>query len=309
MFRHTDPEVLVVGAGPVGLVAALFLQQHGVRCRSSTRISGRPSQLRARDPSAHAPGSRGGRTRRRTDRRGSEADEDRLLRRTGEARRDRLFGPRFQSPVSPRPPAACWRRRRGGAPPAEAQGPLGTSSPVPQRGRRDPAGGGGDARPGRERLPRRAKRVGRRAKRDHPASLCHRRRRVRLGRAADGRHRHGLITARARSSPSTNRGGGELPAEVRVILDRDLTSVYWPLEEGRCRWGSRLRTPLVHHDIAGAARAADRREGSLIHGAADADSLVDARPVREPPDAELRQRGVWLAGTPRTRRLRSARTA
>src|SRR5687768_182335 len=31
MFSHADPEVLVVGAGPVGLVAALFLQQHGVR--------------------------------------------------------------------------------------------------------------------------------------------------------------------------------------------------------------------------------------------------------------------------------------
>ena len=31
MFRDPDPEVLVVGAGPVGLVAALFLQQHGVR--------------------------------------------------------------------------------------------------------------------------------------------------------------------------------------------------------------------------------------------------------------------------------------
>src|SRR6476619_5227689 len=31
MFRHPDPEVLVVGAGPVGLVTALFLQQHGVR--------------------------------------------------------------------------------------------------------------------------------------------------------------------------------------------------------------------------------------------------------------------------------------
>src|SRR3954466_8841571 len=31
MSHHRDPEVLVVGAGPVGLVAALFLQQHGVR--------------------------------------------------------------------------------------------------------------------------------------------------------------------------------------------------------------------------------------------------------------------------------------
>jgi len=31
MFGHPEPEVLVVGAGPVGLVAALFLQQYGVR--------------------------------------------------------------------------------------------------------------------------------------------------------------------------------------------------------------------------------------------------------------------------------------
>ncbi|HEU4693878.1 MAG TPA: FAD-dependent monooxygenase, partial [Vicinamibacterales bacterium] len=33
---------------------------------------------------------------------------------------------------------------------------------------------------------------------------------------------------------------GELPAEGRVILDPDLTSVYWPLEEGRCRWGFQI---------------------------------------------------------------------
>ena len=31
MFRQPNPEVLVVGAGPVGLIATLFLQQHGVR--------------------------------------------------------------------------------------------------------------------------------------------------------------------------------------------------------------------------------------------------------------------------------------
>ena len=37
---------------------------------------------------------------------------------------------------------------------------------------------------------------------------------------------------------------GELPAEVRVILDPDLTSVYWPLEEGRCRWGFQIRGRL-----------------------------------------------------------------
>ena len=31
MFRQPDPEVLVVGAGPVGLIAALFLQRYGIR--------------------------------------------------------------------------------------------------------------------------------------------------------------------------------------------------------------------------------------------------------------------------------------
>lgn len=39
---------------------------------------------------------------------------------------------------------------------------------------------------------------------------------------------------------------GELPAEVRVILDQDLTSVYWPLEEGRCRWGFEIRSVSEH---------------------------------------------------------------
>ena len=30
MVRHADPEVLVVGAGPVGLISALFLHHDGV---------------------------------------------------------------------------------------------------------------------------------------------------------------------------------------------------------------------------------------------------------------------------------------
>lgn len=39
---------------------------------------------------------------------------------------------------------------------------------------------------------------------------------------------------------------GELPSEVRVILDPDLTSVYWPLEQGRCRWGFQIRDASEH---------------------------------------------------------------
>ena len=39
---------------------------------------------------------------------------------------------------------------------------------------------------------------------------------------------------------------GDLPADVRVILDPDLTSVYWPLEEGRCRWGFQIQDASEH---------------------------------------------------------------
>ena len=39
---------------------------------------------------------------------------------------------------------------------------------------------------------------------------------------------------------------GELPAEVRVILDSDQTSVYWPLEQGRCRWGFQIGRASDH---------------------------------------------------------------
>ena len=62
--------------------------------------------------------------------------------------------------------------------------------------------------------------------------------------------------------------------------------------------------------IDGAARAADRREGSLVHGAADADLLVDARPVRSRASRGASAKAAsGSPGTPRTRRLRSACTA
>lgn len=43
---------------------------------------------------------------------------------------------------------------------------------------------------------------------------------------------------------------GDLPAEVRVVIDRDLTSVYWPLEEGRCRWGFQIKDASEHEPTA-----------------------------------------------------------
>jgi 2-polyprenyl-6-methoxyphenol hydroxylase-like FAD-dependent oxidoreductase len=39
---------------------------------------------------------------------------------------------------------------------------------------------------------------------------------------------------------------GDLPAEVRIILDAEQTSVYWPLEGGRCRWGFQIQNASAH---------------------------------------------------------------
>jgi 3-(3-hydroxy-phenyl)propionate hydroxylase len=39
---------------------------------------------------------------------------------------------------------------------------------------------------------------------------------------------------------------GDLPDEMRVMLDPDLTSVYWPLEHGRCRFGFQIRADSEH---------------------------------------------------------------
>lgn len=89
---------------------------------------------------------------------------------------------------------------------------------------------------------------------------------------------------------------GELPAEVRVILDPDLTSVYWPLEDGRCRWGFQI------HDASGHEASMDRLS-ELIAARAP---WCTAQPTRiywstlalfEPRLARsFGAGGVWLAG-------------
>lgn len=44
---------------------------------------------------------------------------------------------------------------------------------------------------------------------------------------------------------------GELPSEVRVILDPNVTSVYWPLEERRCRFGFQIQNAAEHQASMG----------------------------------------------------------
>jgi 3-(3-hydroxy-phenyl)propionate hydroxylase len=89
---------------------------------------------------------------------------------------------------------------------------------------------------------------------------------------------------------------GELPAEVRVILDRDLTSVYWPLEEGRCRWGFQIEHESGHEAsmerleqlIAARAPWCAARPTKIYWSTL---ALFESRLTRS-----FGRRGVWLAG-------------
>ena len=89
---------------------------------------------------------------------------------------------------------------------------------------------------------------------------------------------------------------GDLPAEVRVILDPDLTSVYWPLEEGRCRWGFQIRDAKEHdtsmarlEQLIGARAAWWTARPTEIYWSTLA--LFERRLTRS-----FGKGGVWLAG-------------
>jgi 2-polyprenyl-6-methoxyphenol hydroxylase-like FAD-dependent oxidoreductase len=89
---------------------------------------------------------------------------------------------------------------------------------------------------------------------------------------------------------------GDLPVEARIMLDPDLTNVYWPLEKGRCRWGFQIADAEAHD-------ASMVRLEQLIAAKAP---WCTARPTRiywstlglfEPRLARSFGRGaVWLAG-------------
>lgn len=89
---------------------------------------------------------------------------------------------------------------------------------------------------------------------------------------------------------------GECPAEMRVMLDSDLTSVYWPLEDGRCRWGFQIQDASEHaasmerleHLIASRAPWCTARPTQIYWSTL---GLFEARLARS-----FGARGVWLAG-------------
>ncbi|HVH29858.1 MAG TPA: FAD-dependent monooxygenase [Vicinamibacterales bacterium] len=248
LFHHPDPEVLVVGAGPVGLVAALFLQQHGVRVeiidmhqrttQHSYALAIHPRTLRILDEAGLsealiAAGRKltkvayyEGRERHAEIDYSALASEhpyllvvrQSLLERAAEEalRRKKLkvlWGHRLQALTVD-----------GGPLRAEVVqlDQVATGYPVARN----------------EWVVVRSETI-------RPAYVI----------GADGydsavRRMSGIELEEHGAAQIVSvyeiEATGELPAEVRVILDPDLTSVYWPLEEGRCRWGFQIRDASEH---------------------------------------------------------------
>jgi 2-polyprenyl-6-methoxyphenol hydroxylase-like FAD-dependent oxidoreductase len=248
MFRHTDPEVLVVGAGPVGLVAALFLQQHGVRVEvvDMNQRTTLHSYALAIHPRTLSILDEVGLTERLVEvgrkltkvafyegrERRAEIDyaalasrhpyllvvrQSLLERATEEALRKRnlkvLWGHRLQSlhadGATPRAEVAQLDQVAAGYPVARSEWVVVRTKTI------------------------------------RPAYVI----------GADGydsavRRMAGVEMAEHGQAEVFSvyevEATGELPAEVRVILDPDLTSVYWPLEDGRCRWGFQIHDASEH---------------------------------------------------------------
>ena len=248
MFRHPDPEVLVVGAGPVGLVAALFLQQHGVRVeiidshqrttQHSYALAIHPNTLRILDEAGLSEGLIG-KGRKLTTVAYYEGGERRaeidysalasrhpyllivrqsLLERAAEAglrskKLDVLWGHRLQALTVD-----------GGTIQAEVAKLDQVASGYPVARSEWVVVGSETIRP--------AYVIGA----DGYDSAVRRMSGIEMEE-----HGAGQIF-----SVYEIEASGELPAEARVILDPDLTSVYWPLEEGRCRWGFEIRDSAEH---------------------------------------------------------------
>ena len=248
MFHHPDPEVLVVGAGPVGLVAALFLQQQGVRVeivdmhqrttQHSYALAIHPRTLRMLDEAGLSSGLiAGGRKLTKVAyyegrERRAEIDYSALgskhpyllvIRQSGLERavegalRDEklkvLWGHRLQSlsgeGATLRADVAKLDQVATGYPVARSEWVVARSETI-----RPSYVIGADGFDSAVR---------------------------RMAGIEMAEHGRGQVF-----SIYEIEATGELPAEVRVILDPDLTSVYWPLEEGRCRWGFQIQDASTH---------------------------------------------------------------
>ena len=242
MFHHPEPEVLVVGAGPVGLVATLFLQQHGVRVavvdthqrttQHSYALAIHPRTLRILDEAGLSDGLIGagrkltkvafyeGRERH------AEIDYSALASRHPYllVLRQSLLERAVAEALHQKKLEVLWGHR------LQSLSVEGAMLQVEVAKLDQVATGYPVAR---------SEWVVVRSETIRPAFVI----------GADG---YDSAVRRMSGIEMTGHGGGqvfsvyeieatgELPAEVRVILDPDLTSVYWPLENGRCRWGFQI---------------------------------------------------------------------
>ena len=311
MFHHPDPEVLVVGAGPVGLAAAVFLQQYGIRAevvdmhqrttQHSYALAIHPRTLGILDEAGLSDALiAAGRTLTTIayyDGRERRAEIDysalgvrhpyllvvrqSLLERAAEEalRREKLkvlWGHRLQAlavdGATVRAEVVKLDQVATGYPVARSEWVVVGSETI------------------------------------RPAYVI----------GADG---YNSAVRRMTGIEMAEHGGGQLfsvyeteatgdlPAEVRVILDPDLTSVYWPLEEGRCRWGFQIQDASGHEasmerlEQLIAARAPGGRRGRRRFTGRRSPSSSGASRGASAKEASGSQ------GTPRARRLRSACTA
>ena len=242
MFRQPDPEVLVVGAGPVGLITALFLQRYGVRVeivdmhqrthQNSYALAIHPSTLSVLDETGLSEGL--------------IAAGRKLTKVAFYEGRDRRVEIDYSRLASRHPYLLVVRQSLLERAAVKA---LRASKLTVQWGHRleSLAPNGGSVRAEVAKLDQvtsgyavaKSEWLVVRSRTIQPAYVV----------GADGydstvRRMVGIDMAEYGAGQLFAvyevEATGELPAEGRVILDPDLTSVYWPLEPGRCRWGFQI---------------------------------------------------------------------
>jgi 2-polyprenyl-6-methoxyphenol hydroxylase-like FAD-dependent oxidoreductase len=252
MVRHPDPEVLVVGAGPVGLVATVFLQQHGIRVevvdthrrttQHSYALALHPRTLRILDDAGLSPGLIGagrkvtkvayyqGRDRR------AEIDYSALARHPYLlVLRQSLLERAAEEALRQKKLAVLWEHRLQSL-------DVNDASPRAEVASLDHVAMGYPIA--------RTESVVVRTETIRPSYVI----------GADGydsavRRMAGIDMELAGAGQIFSvyeiEAAGELPAEMRVIIDPDLISVYSPLEDGRCRWGFQITDATGHESSMG----------------------------------------------------------
>jgi 2-polyprenyl-6-methoxyphenol hydroxylase-like FAD-dependent oxidoreductase len=248
MSRHPDPEVLVVGAGPVGLVAALFLQQQGIRVeivdtnertsRRSYALAIHPRTLRVLDEAGLSEQliSAGRKVTTVAYYEGQErrAAIDYAALASGHPYllvvRQSLLERAAEEALRQKKLKVLWGHRLESLDANDAALQAGVAT-LDQISTGYPIA--------------RAEWVVVRSETIKPAYVI----------GADG---YDSAVRRMAGIEMEEHGAGqifsvyeveadgELPAEVRVILDPGATSVYWPLEDGRCRWGFQIQNASEH---------------------------------------------------------------